>query len=412
MPMQKLQNIALFQSLTSDDVEQITRSMQHKTLSGGELLFKEGETGNCFYIITSGKAEVVKALDTAEERLLNTLGPGDFLGEMSLMVKDNLRTASVRAVDPTHVLELHQDQFRQLIDTRPSIAYQVMIKLSERLRASDESTITDLRKKNAQLAKAYQELQDAQAQLIEKEKLDHELDMARDIQMDILPRQIVPPKGCDIGAKMVPARLVGGDFYDIIPLDGSRVGIAIGDVSDKGIPAAMFMTQFCTLLSVEARNSSRPERVLSRINSHLLKKNDTGLFVTCIYGIYDNSDHSFSYARAGHEIPIIVDRHGNLSQPEHKKGAALCLFEDSPIDVNTICLEPGSTLLMYTDGATDAVNSQGTFFGLDQLKRTILNAVDNPAQTLCEKLIDRLLSFQAGTQFDDITIVAFRNLSG
>lgn len=173
----------------------------------------------------------------------------------------------------------------------------------------------------------------------------------------------------------------------------------------------MFMAQFCTLLSVEALDGSPPEKVLSKINNHLLKKNDAGLFVTCIYGVYDSLKHTFRYARAGHEIPVIIDCEGNISQPEHRKGAALCLYEGSPLDINTISLDPGSTLLMYTDGATDAMNHKGKFFGFEKLKQTIQNSINNPVRVLCDRIVDDLLSFQAENQFDDITIVAFRNIS-
>ncbi len=410
MPRILLQNIPLFSSLSAHDLSEISRSMHLKTLLDGEILFRENDVGNSFYIVTLGKIEVVKALETPEERLLNALGPGEFMGELSIMIPDNLRTASVRAVGETQVLELHRDRFKEMIETRPNIAYQVMQKLSERLQASDESTINDLRKKNAELALAYQDLKTAQAELIEKEKFDHELNMAREIQMSILPQKVILPEGCDIGAKMVPAKIVGGDFYDIIPMDNSRVGIAIGDVSDKGIAAAMFMAQFCTLLRVEAKEKHSPKKVLAKINNHLLERNHSGLFVTCLYGIYDNLDHSFSYARAGHEIPLIIDQKGNLTQPEYKKGAALCLFDDPPVDVNTVFIPPGSTLLMYTDGATDAMNDTGKLFGFDNLKQTILNSLNSPVQELCEQIIKDLVFFQKNTQFDDITIVALRNL--
>lgn len=405
-----LQDIPLFQSLTPHDLLEIGQSMQLQTFSDGEILFREHEVGNCFYIIIFGKIEVVKALGTPEERLLNVLGSGDFMGELSLMVKDNLRTASVRAVGETHVLELRRKRFEQMVETRPNIACQVMQELSERLRTSDESTINDLRKKNAELAKAYQDLQAAQVELIEKEKLDHELNMAREIQLNILPQEVILPKGCEVGAKMVPARIVGGDFYDIIPLDNSRVGISIGDVSDKGIPAAMFMAQFCTLLRVEALQNRSPAEVLTKINNHLLEANLAGLFVTCIYGIYDRRDYSFCYARAGHEVPVIFDQQGNIHQPPHQKGIALCIYPDPPIDVQTVTVPSCSTLLMYTDGGTDAMNNDGIFFGLENLKQTILHLLHNPAQELCEKAMDVLLSFQKKAQFDDTTLVALRTL--
>ena len=217
-----LQNIVLFKSLSPQALKELESSMQLKTLLDGEILFREKEIGSCFYIIVSGKVEVIKALGTGEERLLNVIGPGMFTGELSLMVKDSLRSASVRALGETSLLELHRDRFEQMIETQPAIALQVMKEVCERWKITDESASHDLRKKNAELEKAYNDLKAAQNELIEKEKLEHELNMAKEIQMSILPQKIVLPQGCEAGAKMVPAKAVGGDFYDIIPLEDRK----------------------------------------------------------------------------------------------------------------------------------------------------------------------------------------------
>ena len=187
-----------------------------------------------------------------------------------------------------------------------------------------------LQDKNHELTEAYKELQTAQAELVEKEKLEHELSMAHTIQNNILPKELPHTKTADIGAKMVPARAVGGDFYDVIILSEDEIGIAIGDVSDKGVAAAMFMAQVCTLLRVQAQHIAEPEKVLKDINTHLLKTNDSGMFVTMIYGIYNTKKHTFNYARAGHEVPIIFDKKGNATEPDHGPGMPLCLFPDPP----------------------------------------------------------------------------------
>ena len=405
-----LQNIVLFKSLSPQALKELESSMQLKTLLDGEILFKEKELGSCFYIIVSGKVEVVKDLGTGEERLLNVIGPGMFTGELSLMVKDSLRSASVRALGETSLLELHRDRFEQMIETQPAIALQVMKEVCERWKITDESASHDLRKKNAELEKAYNDLKAAQNELIEKEKLEHELNMAKEIQMSILPQKIVLPIGCEAGAKMVPAKAVGGDFYDIIPLDDFRVGIAIGDVSGKGIGAAMFMVQFCTLLRVEARQTQSPAKALSRVNNYLLEANSAQLFVTCIYGIYDNRDNSFCYARAGHELPLILDQNKNFNPVAHQRGTALCLFPDPSIDVQTVMLPSKSILLMYTDGGTDAIDKKGKQFGIESIKQTFLESFNYPTMEICEKIVNKIISFQKGTQFDDVTIVVLRAL--
>jgi serine phosphatase RsbU (regulator of sigma subunit) len=283
--------------------------------------------------------------------------------------------------------------------------------MSDRLRRNNESTITDLREKNAELAKAYQDLKAAQEELIVKEKMETELEMARTIQMNILPKDIPVPAGVEVGAKMVPARAVGGDFFDIIPLTDGKLGVAIGDVSDKGVPAAMFMAQFCTLLRAEAKREADPAVVLTHVNNVLQETNQAGMFVTAIYGIYDPADHSFTYARGGHEVPVIFDQDGEICEAPHEQGGALCFFPDPPLDVQTVGIPPGSTLLMYTDGGTDAMNLDEEFFGLESLKKTISSHLGAPVQALCDEVIGILVSYQPEGQYDDATLVAIRTLA-
>ena len=406
-----LNQVPLFSSLSADDLEELGQTMRMKRLRDGGILFNEGDVGDRFYVVMMGSLEVIKAIGTPEERLLSVHEPGGFVGEMSLFVSDNRRSATVRAKgDLTLLMELRQARFEELLKRRPKLGLDMLRVLSERLRVADESTINDLQEKNEELSKAYEDLKAAQAEIVEKEKLEHEMNMARDIQMSILPREITAPENCDIGAKMIPASAVGGDFYDVILLDGQKVGVAIGDVSDKGVPAALFMAQFCTLLRTEAKRYKKPEDVLLSINHHLLEMNQAGMFVTAIYGVYDSKSNKFTYARAGHEVPVIFNNKGKAAQPKHDQGSPLCIFPDPPIDVQTVKLPAGSTLLMYTDGGTDAMNAEEDFFGLENLHKTIKSHLKGSAQDLCDNVLKELISFQEDAQFDDATIVAIRSL--
>src|SRR5512136_2386394 len=153
-------------------------------------------------------------------------------------------------------------------------------------------------------------LRDAQRDLLSK--MEAELDFAREIQRSILPGQLPEKAGCDFGALMVPARAVGGDFYAFIELDENRVGIAVGDVSDKGVPAALFMALTFSLINTEARRCSSPRELLSTVNQYLLSMNESGMFVTVLYGIFDRLTREFQYTRAGHDRPIVLDANGQL----------------------------------------------------------------------------------------------------
>ena len=169
------------------------------------------------------------------------------------------------------------------------------------------------------------------------------------------------------------------------------------------------MAQFCTLLRTEAKRHEKPEEVLLSINNHLLEMNRAGMFVTAIYGIFNCKLNTFTYARAGHEVPVIFNKKGKATQLEHRQGSPLCIFSDPPIDVQTVKVPAGSTLLMYTDGGTDAMNAEEDFFGLENLQKTIKAHLKGSAQELCDYVLQELISFQEeDAQFDDITIVAIR----
>ncbi|MCG8637580.1 MAG: SpoIIE family protein phosphatase [Desulfobacterales bacterium] len=405
-----LDTIPLFSTLGNTDLAALAASTRTVDLPPGRILCDEDEAGNSMFVVLEGRLEVIKAFRTADHRLLAVLAPGEFVGELSLIMKKNRRTATVRAQGNARILELSRSWFESATQTHPRLTLHIMRKISERLCAADEAIIRDLRSKNAELALACHQLKEAQAELVEKEKLEHELSMARKIQAGILPSAINSPEGCDIGATMEPARSVGGDFFDAIPLDSHSIAIAIGDVSDKGIPAAMFMAQFCTLLRVWAEPGTPPEQVLTRVNNHLVRANDEGLFVTCIYGIYDSKTGRFSYARAGHEPPLIIDQKKGITRPEKKQGLALCLFPDPEIDVQEIVLPRGSTLVMYTDGCTDAQDSDGNFLGQKRFEGIALDHLGGSAQGFSDGVVQELMDFQGHGLFDDVTFVGVRCL--
>jgi serine phosphatase RsbU (regulator of sigma subunit) len=376
----------------------------------GVVLFREGDPGDRLYIILSGQVEIVKALGTTEEQILGVRGPSDFFGEMSLLISDRLRTASVRTSTPVQMLELCHADLLNLLQKQPTLAFELIRVLSLRLQESDNAMIRDLKEKNRQLSEAYEELKIAQAQIVEKEKLEHELNLARDIQASILPKAILCLNGFEFGARMVPARSVGGDLYDFILLSEDLMAIAIGDVSDKGIPAAMFMALFCSLLRAEVEHAVSPAEVLRQVNRHLLDLNEAGMFVTALLGLLDLKKGEFSYARAGHEIPILFDREGKANVVDWDSGQLLGFFPDPKLDVQSVFIPEGSTLLLYTDGAFDTQNSEGVRYGFERLMETAGTHVQNSAQKFCDLVIDSLNAYQGSSvQYDDITLVAIQS---
>ena len=238
----------LFASLPESELEHLAATLKRVEVASGVVLFNEGEHGDHFYLVLDGEIEVIKANGTIDERLLAVRGPGQFVGEMSLLNPDGLRTATIRTRGTTNVLEMTRSDFDEMLRRHPTLAYDIARVLSMLLSQSNDATIRDLRAKNEELETAYRALQEAQAQIIEKERLERELQLAREIQESILPRQVPQLDGFDFGVRLEPALTVGGDFFDFVPLDGERLAIVAGDVSGKGMPAAIFMALTRSLL--------------------------------------------------------------------------------------------------------------------------------------------------------------------
>jgi len=248
---------------------------------------------------------------------------------------------------------------------------------------------------------------------IEKELLARELHQARELQQSILPQVLPPLQGYDLGARMVPARMVGGDFYDVIPLDEEHLGLAVGDISGKGIPAAIFMSLTCSLLRVEAKMCMSPYRVLQQVNKHIVAINAQGIFVTLLYGILHLSTSDFTYARAGHEPPLLWDSRGASIPINEGIGQPLGLFKKPLLDRKKLKLSPGSTLLLYSDGVTEAQDSSNKFFGLDGMQQIVPGLLEHTAQGLCDYIIGELQNCCRDIlKTDDITLLALKALPG
>ena len=250
------------------------------------------------------------------------------------------------------------------------------------------------------------------AQLEQFAKLEHELKVASDIQKSMLPRSIPHLEGYEIYANLIPAKTVGGDFYEFIPLGDDSLAIAIGDVADKGIPAALFMAMVRSFLRAEVNPETSPKKVLELVNGHLLELNDKGIFVTILLGILNKKTHQFTYTRAGHELPILIDSKGSVKQLYKGEGQALGIFDTVILDEQIIDLSDNSIMVLYTDGITDAINRQNQMFSLQGMLRTICNMPDQSVSNICDGLFNAVMQHQKHLpQFDDMTVVAVRALT-
>ena len=234
--------------------------------------------------------------------------------------------------------------------------------------------------------------------------LQNELDVARGMQQSILPTRFPQDPGYTVYGKMQAARNVGGDFFDVIQLNDGRIGLAVADVSDKGVPAALFMMSSRTLLKGAAIGLAFPGEVLREVNDLLLEDNEGSMFVTVLYAVYDPSNRKLTYANGGHNSPLVVHADGVSALLPLTDGIALGIVPGLPYQQNTVTLSPGDTVIFYTDGVTEAMNGEEEQFGLDPLSEFFqANPPQDPEQATAT-VFEAVNAFAGDTpQSDDIT---------
>lgn len=250
----------------------------------------------------------------------------------------------------------------------------------------------------------------------EKERIGAELNVATQIQADMLPRisPAFPDRDeFDIYAGMTPAKEVGGDFYDFFLIDSDHLALVIADVSGKGVPAALFMVIAKTLIKNAAQTGLSPKEVLEKVNNQLCENNEAEMFVTVWFGLYEISTGHLTAANAGHEYPALRRADGSFELIHDKHGFVLAGMEGSRYREYELTVEPGAALFIYTDGVTEATDSSGALYGTDRLIAALNTYPDASPRELLRTVKSDIDSF-VGTapQFDDITMLSIKHQSG
>jgi sigma-B regulation protein RsbU (phosphoserine phosphatase) len=232
------------------------------------------------------------------------------------------------------------------------------------------------------------------------------------IQQSILPRTFPPfphRRDFDIFAKSLPAREVGGDFYDFFLIDDHRLGLVIADVSGKGVAAAIFMAVSRTFIKAGAVTGIGPAECLQRANLLLCQDNDAAMFVTAFYGVLDLGSGTLVYANAGHNRPYLLRADDSLAALPGTGGMALGIMEDLVFRTEQVLLQPGDGLFLFTDGITEATNVRDEFFGEARLETLLREARGRTPDELLGHVLSAVRTF-AGTapQSDDLTALALR----
>lgn len=245
----------------------------------------------------------------------------------------------------------------------------------------------------------------------QNDRMLRELEIARQVQMGMLPFDFNPENdSVEFAALLKPAKEVGGDFFDIFYIDNENLCICLGDVSDKGAGSALFMAATKTLIKSHALNSQSTASIVSRINNELAKNNEKCMFTTLFVGIFHIKDGMLLFSNCGHCYPILINENMSLSEVKEMNGPAVGFVEGHSYSEQEIAIKPNQTLLIYSDGVTEAKNKSEQLYSENTLKNLIKSSAtpSNP-ETLIHTVFDSVDEFEKGTeQSDDITIVALK----
>jgi sigma-B regulation protein RsbU (phosphoserine phosphatase) len=270
----------------------------------------------------------------------------------------------------------------------PSVA-QVRIKTQLALKASME-----------ELRDAYDIIE------LQKDRMQQELNVGRDIQLAMVPKDFPNSNNFSVHAALEPAREVGGDFYDVFNIDDDHICLCIGDVSGKGVPAALFMAVAKTLINSRASSGSSTARIVTHANDELSKNNDGCLFVTLFVCILNTRTGELMTTNAGHNPPFLKHIDGSITVLPRCNGPGVAVIEGATYTENTIQLQKDDILLLFTDGVTEADDLDGTLFGEDKLKRILVDWQHGSMEELVKHVVNETHKYEGkNRQADDITVL-------
>ena len=248
-----------------------------------------------------------------------------------------------------------------------------------------------------------------QQEMVVRERLETEVQLARQIQQTFIPQSLPTREAWQFAARWRTARQVGGDFYDVIELPNHKLGLFIADVADKGMPAALFMALTRTLVRAAVNEMHSPVDVLRRVNDQLLPDTRQGMFVTAVYGVLDTESGDFTFVNAGHNPPFWVKESG--VEKLTRTAIALGVVEQPSMQERTISLAVGDTLLLYTDGLTEAFSPDGKLFGDERLMDALKSIQSHTADEVLVLVEHRLNEFIETVPLgDDLTMLSVKRM--
>lgn len=243
---------------------------------------------------------------------------------------------------------------------------------------------------------------------LEKQRLEEELAVARQIQIGLLPRSLPSLANFDFAAFIEPSRQVGGDYYDFIPVGDGRIGVVIADASGKGVPAALLIARMQAMMQSEVRFGIAVDEMMASVNRFISESTSQDRFATCFYIELDDGNQKARYCNAGHNYPLLIRGDGRVEYLS-TGGLLLGAFSDVKYETGVTEMEPGDMLVMYTDGVTEAMDAGRNEYGEQRLADDLIKIRSSPAEVVCSKIIKNVKQFAAGIgDIDDMTLVVVK----
>ncbi len=384
-----ISDLELCRGLPYDQIENILERCPVQTLEPGEALLEPGQANHHLYFLLSGRLDV--RLKSNDSPVADVIEAGDCVGEMSI-IDGQPTSAYVVATELSTVIAVHESVFWSKIAINPKAVRNLTRVLVERMRKRNAATLRALE-------------HEMRLQQLEKELL-----AAHEIQIGMLPqgsKLLTEMPSLDVHARMDVVTSVGGDFYDAFSLDDSNAYITVGDVSGKGMPAALFMVRTLTLLRAELAKSGDLAACMVRFNKMLCDTNISHMFVTLIVLRIDLTDGTVEYVNAGHPPMLLSRNNAPFVEVDESAGLIAGVIDDHAYQSRALHLDSGDRLLIYTDGVTEARDHFKRFYSQDRLIDLVSQSESSDAQQLVSTIFEDAHGYSAGIpQSDDITVVA------
>ena len=384
----------IFHGIPYATLEALLEQLTIQDITGETLLLKPGDPNQTVRVILEGGLKVY--LDQPGTGEVIEVGAGACVGEMSV-IDNQPASAYVIADRGTKLLLIDADTFINRVLVIPGVARNLMSAMSERMRRSDQLTIKRMRK------------------LMETEQAQRELQYARSIQESLLPQEplFADKKQLDCVGRMCTAREVGGDFYDIFFLDARHLFFVIADVCGKGLPAALFMVRAIAVLRAqsghEEQSDDYAEKLIAGLNEQLCAYNDAQQFLTAFCGILDLETLTLRYINAGHNPPLLAVGTQAFAYLDEPINPIVGMISGLSYRAGQVQMEPGSVLLLYTDGVTEAEDSEGNMLGEERLLNRLNAQPSRNAAQMVSAVFQDVEDFSVNAeQSDDITVLAIR----